>query len=192
MGSKLVAMQQDSMASPATARSAAAMPHKTPEQDYSKIGAGLCLLCTCIFASMVRAPCQQPRTQGILLPQVLGNASSYAHDWIITGLPSLPRNCLPDYHHPTLLQVRLFSVIKYESMIHEFDPWFNYRVTQFLTKEGFYNTWNFFDSFTWYPLGRVVGGTMYPGLIFTAGFIWNVLQKFNIPIDVQEVRACKI
>ena len=85
------------------------------------------------------------------------------------------------------LQVRLFSVIKYESVIHEFDPYFNYRVTQFLTKEGFYNTWNFFDAFTWYPLGRVVGGTMYPGLIFTAGAIWNVLQFLHIPIHVQEV-----
>lgn len=29
--------------------------------------------------------------------------------------------------------------------------------------QGFYETWDFFDSFTWYPLGRVVGGTMYPG-----------------------------
>lgn len=25
------------------------------------------------------------------------------------------------------LQVRLFSIIKYESVIHEFDPYFNYR-----------------------------------------------------------------
>ncbi|KAL4527316.1 hypothetical protein Ndes2526B_g08981 [Nannochloris sp. 'desiccata'] len=83
--------------------------------------------------------------------------------------------------------VRLFSVIKYESVIHEFDPYFNYRVTQFLTNEGFYNTWNFFDSFTWYPLGRVVGGTMYPGLIFTAGAIWNLLQWLHIPVHVQEV-----
>ena len=58
--------------------------------------------------------------------------------------------------------VRLFSVIKYESVIHEFDPYFNYRVTQFLTKNGFYNMWNWFDDRTWYPLGRVVGGTVYP------------------------------
>lgn len=123
------------------------------------------------------------------------------------------------------VSVRLFSVIKYESVIHEFgkldlayclgaaarglasrswvrhdrnlldplpvegcapcsaaetegghgaafrhtplpiasaDPYFNYRVTQFLTKEGFYNLWNWFDDRTWYPLGRVVGGTVYP------------------------------
>ena len=58
--------------------------------------------------------------------------------------------------------LRLFSVVKYESVIHEFDPYFNYRVTQYLTKEGFYNLWNWFDDRTWYPLGRVVGGTVYP------------------------------
>ena len=58
--------------------------------------------------------------------------------------------------------LRLFSVIKYESVIHEFDPYFNYRVTQYLTKEGYLNMWNWFDDRTWYPLGRVIGGTMYP------------------------------
>ena len=97
------------------------------------------------------------------------------------------------------------------------------RVTRFLSEKGFYDTWDFFDSFTWYPLGRVVGGTMYPGrwgqhwprasptekcqvcmpviphpsvpdatiagLIFTAGTIWNILQKLHIPIHVQEARG---
>ena len=58
--------------------------------------------------------------------------------------------------------LRLFSVVKYESVIHEFDPYFNFRVTTYLTKEGFYNLWNWFDDRTWYPLGRVVGGTVYP------------------------------
>ena len=60
-------------------------------------------------------------------------------------------------------------------------------MTEYLTKEGFYNAWNFFDSFTWYPIGRVVGGTMYPGLIFTAGAIWNLLQFLHIPVDVKDV-----
>lgn len=83
--------------------------------------------------------------------------------------------------------IRLFSVVKYESVIHEFDPYFNYRVTQFLTKEGFYDLWNWFDDRTWYPLGRVIGGTVYPGLIFTAGTMYKVLHALNIPIHVQEV-----
>eukprot|EP00197_Chlamydomonas_leiostraca_P007871 CAMPEP_0202860940 /NCGR_PEP_ID=MMETSP1391-20130828/2496_1 /ASSEMBLY_ACC=CAM_ASM_000867 /TAXON_ID=1034604 /ORGANISM="Chlamydomonas leiostraca, Strain SAG 11-49" /LENGTH=750 /DNA_ID=CAMNT_0049540229 /DNA_START=40 /DNA_END=2292 /DNA_ORIENTATION=+ len=83
--------------------------------------------------------------------------------------------------------IRLFSVVKYESVIHEFDPYFNYRVSQFLTKEGFYNMWNWFDERTWYPLGRVIGGTVYPGLIVTAGSMYRVLHFFNIPINIQEV-----
>ncbi|KXZ54149.1 hypothetical protein GPECTOR_5g248 [Gonium pectorale] len=83
--------------------------------------------------------------------------------------------------------IRLFSVVKYESVIHEFDPYFNYRVTQFLTKEGFYDMWNWFDDRTWYPLGRVIGGTVYPGLIFTAGAMYRILHFLHIPLHVQEV-----
>ncbi|CAN0900076.1 Dolichyl-diphosphooligosaccharide--protein glycosyltransferase subunit STT3A, partial [Linum grandiflorum] len=83
--------------------------------------------------------------------------------------------------------IRLFSVIKYESVIHEFDPYFNYRVTQFLSKNGIYDFWNWFDDRTWYPLGRVIGGTVFPGLTLTAGTIWKVLNSLNIPLSVETV-----
>ncbi|KAG0459542.1 hypothetical protein HPP92_022670 [Vanilla planifolia] len=83
--------------------------------------------------------------------------------------------------------IRLFSVIKYESVIHEFDPYFNYRVTQFLTKNGIYDFWNWFDDRTWYPLGRVIGGTVYPGLTLTAGTMWWILNSLNIPLSVETV-----
>ncbi|WOH08930.1 hypothetical protein DCAR_0728381 [Daucus carota subsp. sativus] len=83
--------------------------------------------------------------------------------------------------------IRLFSVIKYESVIHEFDPYFNYRVTQFLTKNGIYDFWNWFDDRTWYPLGRVIGGTVYPGLTLTAGTLWWILNSLNIPLSVETV-----
>ena len=46
--------------------------------------------------------------------------------------------------------IRLFSVLRYESMIHEFDPYFNYRTTKFLADEGFYsfhNWWEFSPVF---------------------------------------------
>ncbi|CAA2967479.1 dolichyl-diphosphooligosaccharide--glycosyltransferase subunit STT3A [Olea europaea subsp. europaea] len=83
--------------------------------------------------------------------------------------------------------IRLFSVIKYESVIHEFDPYFNYRVTQFLTKNGIYDFWNWFDDRTWYPLGRVIGGTVFPGLTLTAGTLWRILNTLNIPLSVETV-----
>lgn len=83
--------------------------------------------------------------------------------------------------------VRVFSVIRYESIIHEFDPWFNYRTTQYITREGLYGLWNWFDSESWYPLGRSVGGTVYPGLMTTSYAIYCGLHKLAIPIDIRHV-----
>jgi len=60
---------------------------------------------------------------------------------------------------------RLFSVLRFESVIHEFDPYFNYRTTRFLSEEGFYSFHNWFDDRAWYPLGRIIGGTIYPGIM---------------------------
>ena len=41
--------------------------------------------------------------------------------------------------------------------------YFNYRSTQYYVNEGFYNFLNWFDERAWYPLGRIIGGTIYPG-----------------------------
>ncbi|KAH8077921.1 Oligosaccharyl transferase STT3 subunit-domain-containing protein [Filobasidium floriforme] len=82
---------------------------------------------------------------------------------------------------------RLFAVVRHESIIHEFDPWFNYRASKVLVNEGFYEFWNWFDPTAWYPLGRVVGGTIYPGLMVTSGIIYNVLHYLNFPVDIRNV-----
>jgi dolichyl-diphosphooligosaccharide--protein glycosyltransferase len=47
--------------------------------------------------------------------------------------------------------------------------------------------WNWFDPTAWYPLGRVVGGTIYPGLMVTSGIIYNVLHYLNFPVDIRNV-----
>lgn len=53
---------------------------------------------------------------------------------------------------------RLFSVLRFESVIHEFDPYFNYRTTKYIAENGFYSFHNWFDDRVWYPLGRIIGG----------------------------------
>lgn len=82
---------------------------------------------------------------------------------------------------------RLFSVIRFESIIHEFDPWFNFRATKYLVANGFYSFWDWFDDRTWHPLGRVTGGTLYPGLMVTSGAIWHALRTLSIPVDIRNV-----
>jgi len=83
--------------------------------------------------------------------------------------------------------VRLFSVLRYEVMIHEFDPYFNYRTTKYLAEEGFYKFHNWFDDRAWYPLGRIIGGTIYPGLMVTSTVLYHFLNFFHISIEVRNV-----
>ncbi|GKZ22484.1 oligosaccharyl transferase stt3 subunit [Aspergillus brasiliensis] len=82
---------------------------------------------------------------------------------------------------------RLFSVIRFESIIHEFDPWFNFRATKYLVSHGFESFWDWFDDRTWHPLGRVTGGTLYPGLMVTSGVIYHVLRFLTIPVDIRNI-----
>jgi len=82
---------------------------------------------------------------------------------------------------------RLFAVIRFESIIHEFDPWFNFRATKRLTEHGFYEFLNWFDERAWYPLGRIVGGTVYPGLMLTAGLMHSLSNFLGFSVLIKDV-----
>lgn len=84
--------------------------------------------------------------------------------------------------------IRLFSVIRFESIIHEFDPWFNYRATRYLVDHGWDDFINWFDDKAWYPLGRVVGGTLYPGIMLTSAAIHALLNRvLHAPVDIRNI-----
>lgn len=65
--------------------------------------------------------------------------------------------------------------------------YFNFRTTRFLTEEGFYNFHNWFDDRAWYPLGRIIGGTIYPGLMLTSAVLYRVMHLINVTIDIRNV-----
>ena len=56
--------------------------------------------------------------------------------------------------------VFLFSLLLLLYISPCFDFRFNYRSTHHLVSYGFYNFLNWFDERAWYPLGRIVGGTV--------------------------------
>ena len=82
---------------------------------------------------------------------------------------------------------RLFSIVNFESVIHEFDPYFNYRATLKLVADGPVAFHNWFDSTAWYPLGRAVGGTVYPGLMWTAGLLYTLLHRLTATVAIRNV-----
>ncbi len=65
--------------------------------------------------------------------------------------------------------------------------WFNFRTTRYLVEEGFYAFHNWFDDATWYPLGRFIGGTVYPGLMYTAGILYHLLHLLHFTVDIRNV-----
>ena len=86
------------------------------------------------------------------------------------------------------ISARIFSIIRYESVIHEFDPWFNFRATKVLSEKGFAEFKWWVDQESWYPLGRYSGVTLFPGLMITAWIMHLVLNKvLMVPIDIREV-----
>lgn len=80
---------------------------------------------------------------------------------------------------------RLMSVVRYEVVIHEFDPYFQYRATQYLAEHGSDAFQSWFDERTWYPLSRSMPISMYPGLQYTAKFFIDVCKYVaRLPITV--------
>ena len=78
---------------------------------------------------------------------------------------------------PTAYKIRLYAINTYGRVIHEFDPWFNFRATKYLADNGLYEFFHWFDHMSWYPLGRPVGTTIYPGMQITAVGLWNALKS---------------
>ncbi|KAG7367203.1 dolichyl-diphosphooligosaccharide-protein glycotransferase [Nitzschia inconspicua] len=72
-------------------------------------------------------------------------------------------------------RIRMAAIDEYGPVIHEFDPYFNYRATEYLYEHGAKEFFEWFDYMVWYPLGRPVGTTIYPGMQFTAVYIKRYL-----------------
>lgn len=112
-------------------------------------------------------------------------------------------------------RIRMGAIEEFGAVIHEFDPYFNFRATevsywmlvtacrivvqhckiptglwivnsplvvclfckyiQYLYENGAKKFFEWFDYMVWYPLGRPVGTTIYPGMQFTAVWIKRYL-----------------
>ena len=83
--------------------------------------------------------------------------------------------------------IRCFSVIRYESIIHEYDPWFNFRCTQYVKSNGIKKFMTWFDEMAWYPQGRAVGQTVYPGLMVLTNLVHRGISLFFPSIDIKDV-----
>lgn len=80
--------------------------------------------------------------------------------------------------------------IKYGFYLNEFDPYFDFRATQFILDNGLDAYWNWHDEMSWYPEGRDIAATSQSGLHVTAAIMYQIfgggssLMDFTIMFPV--------
>jgi len=73
--------------------------------------------------------------------------------------------------------IRMYPIRDFGMIIHEFDPWFNYRAAEYMAEHGLAKFFKWYDYMSWYPLGRPIGTTIYPGMQMAAYAIREAMLR---------------
>ena len=79
------------------------------------------------------------------------------------------------------------TLLRWGYYLNEYDPFFFYRVAEYIAKNGLqaWSVWH--DSLSWYPLGRYIALSSYPGVSFTAAIIYGLLSLIWAKITLLDV-----
>jgi len=89
------------------------------------------------------------------------------------------------------LMLRLLRLDLGIYLLDEFDPYFQYWMAKYVVERGWGGFVDWFSWFKdlrfWYPHGRDVVHTAFPGLAFTAAFIYLLLSSIGLKLSLMEV-----
>ncbi|MBY8996701.1 MAG: glycosyltransferase family 39 protein [Candidatus Thorarchaeota archaeon] len=85
------------------------------------------------------------------------------------------------------LLLRVEPLINAQPIVRAFDPWFQLKVTDYVTENGFSAFFTWYDETTWVPFGRDMAITSYVGVPFTSAFFYFLLNGIGIQVDVLTV-----
>ena len=77
--------------------------------------------------------------------------------------------------------------LQYGAYFTAFDPLFQYRATQYVVENGFASWWTWHDTMSWYPMGRNVANSAYPGIPFAAAILYLVQKTIGLGISLYNV-----
>ncbi|KON31091.1 hypothetical protein AC482_01895 [miscellaneous Crenarchaeota group-15 archaeon DG-45] len=77
--------------------------------------------------------------------------------------------------------------IRWGAYFNAMDPLFQYRMTEYVVENGYGAWFTWHDGLGWYPMGRVVAESSFPGLPFSAAFVHQVLHALGAGVSVRDV-----
>ena len=102
--------------------------------------------------------------------------------------------------HDLVLQISILSIIlliafgirllpmRWGFHLSEFDPYSHYASAEHIVKNGFSSwfTWSGEATKRWYPYGVQVSTAYFPGVAFTAAFLYKIVQMLALPVSLYE------
>ncbi|KAK1348491.1 subunit Stt3 of dolichyl-diphosphooligosaccharide--protein glycosyltransferase [Hamiltosporidium tvaerminnensis] len=74
--------------------------------------------------------------------------------------------------------IRLTGIFKYEPILQEYDPYFNYKCVKHLVKHGLLSFIRWNDMTVWIPFGRKIFNTSYPGMMICTYLLYCISNSF--------------
>jgi hypothetical protein len=74
--------------------------------------------------------------------------------------------------------------LQYGAYFTAYDPDFQYRATKYVAENGFASWWTWHDTLSWYPMGRSVATSAYPGIPFSGAFVYMVANALGLDVSV--------
>jgi dolichyl-diphosphooligosaccharide--protein glycosyltransferase len=76
--------------------------------------------------------------------------------------------------------------IRWGVYLSEFDPYLQFRITQHIVENGLTSYFTWYDSLSWYPYGRDITTTSYPGVAITAALLYEFLTTLGLKMSLFE------
>ncbi|TFF85615.1 MAG: hypothetical protein EU551_03635 [Promethearchaeota archaeon] len=86
------------------------------------------------------------------------------------------------------LLMRLMPIFYAEAEIHALDPFVQFRATNYILNNGIFEFFNWHDTQSWYPYGKNMGTSIFPGTPLSGLTIYYFLNFLGIPVTLLE--AC--
>jgi dolichyl-diphosphooligosaccharide--protein glycosyltransferase len=83
----------------------------------------------------------------------------------------------------------LFRIMKvrWGPYMDAFDPLFQLRVTEYVVENGYSAWFNWHDTLSWWPWGRNIPLTSFPGVPFSGAFVYQVVRALGFNLSVHDV-----
>jgi dolichyl-diphosphooligosaccharide--protein glycosyltransferase len=85
------------------------------------------------------------------------------------------------------LGLRLAPLLDSQPIVRAFDPWFQLKVSEYITENGFGAFFSWHDETTWFPFGRNMTTTTYLGVPFTTAIFHQIINGFGISVEILAV-----